>query len=92
MIESGEAPGDHASTPAERHLSPRRACPSDPPPRRPAAGHGHHAAIAPVAALLADPARAAMFGALLSGPPLAAGELGQIAGVSPATFGWPPGD
>ena len=41
--------------------------------------------IAPVAALLADPARAAMLGALLGGPPLAAGELSQVAGVSPAT-------
>jgi DNA-binding transcriptional ArsR family regulator len=41
--------------------------------------------IAPVAALMADPARAAMLEALVSGPPLASGELGQIAGVSPAT-------
>jgi DNA-binding transcriptional ArsR family regulator len=41
--------------------------------------------IAPVAALMADPARAAMLGALLAGPALSAGELGQIAGVSPAT-------
>ena len=41
--------------------------------------------IAPVAALMADPARAAMLGALLSGPPLSAGELSRVAGVSPAT-------
>jgi DNA-binding transcriptional ArsR family regulator len=49
----------------------------------PPAGYG--ADIAPVAALMADPARAAMLGALLGGPPLAAGELSQVAGVSPAT-------
>ena len=53
--------------------------------RRPTPARGYNADIAPVAALMADPARAAMLGALLSGPPLAAGELGQIAGVSPAT-------
>jgi DNA-binding transcriptional ArsR family regulator len=41
--------------------------------------------IAPVAALMADPARAAMLGALLHGHVLAAGELSQVAGVSPAT-------
>jgi DNA-binding transcriptional ArsR family regulator len=49
------------------------------------AANGYGADIAPVAALLADPARAAMLGALLSGPALAAGELSQVAGVSPAT-------
>jgi len=53
--------------------------------RRPAPGGGYNADIAPVAALMADPARAAMLGALLSGPPLAAGELSHVAGVSPAT-------
>lgn len=41
--------------------------------------------IAPVAALLADPARAAMLTALLDGRALAAGELARLAGVSPAT-------
>lgn len=41
--------------------------------------------IAPVAALMADPARATMLGAMLGGHPLAAGELSQLAGVSPAT-------
>jgi DNA-binding transcriptional ArsR family regulator len=41
--------------------------------------------IAPVAALLAEPARAAMLRALQGGRPLAAGELSQVAGVSPAT-------
>jgi DNA-binding transcriptional ArsR family regulator len=46
---------------------------------------GYRADIAPVAALLADPARATMLSALLDGPPLAAGELSQIAGVSAAT-------
>src|SRR5215467_10999 len=50
----------------------------------PAAG-GYGADIAPVAALMADPARAAMLGALLAGTPLSAGELSQLAGVSPAT-------
>jgi DNA-binding transcriptional ArsR family regulator len=46
---------------------------------------GYGADIAPVAALMADPARATMLGALLGGHPLAAGELSQLAGVSPAT-------
>lgn len=46
---------------------------------------GCGADIAPVAALMADPARATMLGALLGGHPLAAGELSQLAGVSPAT-------
>jgi DNA-binding transcriptional ArsR family regulator len=50
---------------------------------RPSGSYG--ADIAPVAALMADPARASMLGAMLGGQPLAAGELSQIAGVSPAT-------
>ncbi|MFB4295213.1 ArsR/SmtB family transcription factor [Actinomadura sp. NTSP31] len=41
--------------------------------------------IAPVAALLADRARAAMLTALLDGRPLAAGELARAAGVSAPT-------
>lgn len=41
--------------------------------------------IAPVAALLADRARAAMLTVLLDGRPLAAGELAKAAGVSAAT-------
>jgi DNA-binding transcriptional ArsR family regulator len=41
--------------------------------------------IAPVAALLADGARAAMLMALLDGLPRAAGELSKLAGVSAAT-------
>jgi DNA-binding transcriptional ArsR family regulator len=41
--------------------------------------------IAQVAGLIADPARASMLAALLAGQPLAAGELSQVAGVSPAT-------
>jgi DNA-binding transcriptional ArsR family regulator len=41
--------------------------------------------IAPVAALLADRARAAMLMSLLDGLPRAAGELGKLAGVTPAT-------
>ncbi|HEY6278390.1 MAG TPA: helix-turn-helix transcriptional regulator [Streptosporangiaceae bacterium] len=41
--------------------------------------------IVPAASLLADPARAAMLTALLDDRPLAAGELGRLAGVSPAT-------
>jgi DNA-binding transcriptional ArsR family regulator len=52
---------------------------ADAPPR------GYRADIAPVAALLADPARAAILTALLDGPALAAGELSRIAGVSAAT-------
>src|SRR6202034_4518656 len=46
---------------------------------------GYGADIAPVAALMADPARATMLGALLGGHPLAAGELNQLAGATPAT-------
>ncbi|MGW0199115.1 ArsR/SmtB family transcription factor [Nonomuraea sp. NPDC003201] len=41
--------------------------------------------IAPVAALIADPTRAAMLTALLDGRALAAGELARVAGVSAAT-------
>jgi DNA-binding transcriptional ArsR family regulator len=41
--------------------------------------------IAPAAALLADPTRAAMLRALLPGRPLAAGELARVAGVGAAT-------
>jgi len=52
---------------------------------RRAAPGGYGADIAPVAALMADPARAAMLGALLSGLPLSAGELSQLAGISAAT-------
>lgn len=43
------------------------------------------AEIAPVAALMGDPARAAMLTALLDERALAAGELACLAGVSPAT-------
>ena len=52
---------------------------------RPSAASGYGADIAPVAALLADPVRAAMLGALLGASALAAGELSQVAGISPAT-------
>ncbi|MEO3870147.1 winged helix-turn-helix domain-containing protein [Nonomuraea sp. B12E4] len=45
----------------------------------------HDVDIAPVAALIADPTRAAMLTALLGGRPLAAGELARLAGVSAAT-------
>jgi DNA-binding transcriptional ArsR family regulator len=41
--------------------------------------------VVPAAALIAEPARAAMITALLDGRPLAAGELARLAGVSPAT-------
>ncbi len=41
--------------------------------------------IAKVAALIADPTRAAVLTALLDGRALAAGELARLAGVSPAT-------
>ena len=41
--------------------------------------------IAPAAALIADPTRAAILRALLPDRPLAAGELAQLAGVSAAT-------
>jgi DNA-binding transcriptional ArsR family regulator len=43
------------------------------------------AGFAPVAALMGDPARAAMLTALLEDRALAAGELANLAGVSPAT-------
>jgi DNA-binding transcriptional ArsR family regulator len=45
----------------------------------------YDADIAPIAALIADPTRAAMLTALLDGRPLAAGELAYLAGVSAAT-------
>ena len=41
--------------------------------------------VAPVAALMADPARAMMLITLLDDRPLAAGELARVAGVTPAT-------
>jgi DNA-binding transcriptional ArsR family regulator len=41
--------------------------------------------VAPVAALMADSARAMMLVALLDDRPLAAGELARVAGVTPAT-------
>lgn len=43
------------------------------------------ASIAAIAALIAEPARAAMLQALLAGQALTAGELARAAGVSPAT-------
>jgi DNA-binding transcriptional ArsR family regulator len=46
---------------------------------------GYEVDIAPVAALMADRARAAMLTALLDGRPLAAGELARVSGVSPPT-------
>jgi DNA-binding transcriptional ArsR family regulator len=45
----------------------------------------NQADIAGVARLIGEPARAAMLDALLSGRALAAGELGRVGGVSPAT-------
>ncbi|MFC9975189.1 metalloregulator ArsR/SmtB family transcription factor [Spirillospora sp. NPDC127200] len=45
----------------------------------------YRADFAPVAALLADRARAAMLTALMDGRPLAAGELARVAGVSAQT-------
>jgi DNA-binding transcriptional ArsR family regulator len=41
--------------------------------------------IAPAAALMADPTRAAMLRAMMEGRPLAAGELARVAGVTAAT-------
>src|SRR5271155_3972447 len=41
--------------------------------------------IAPAAALIADPTRAAILSALVPDRPLAAGELARLAGVSAAT-------
>ena len=67
---------------AEQYLVYRQSMPATNGFRPPA---GYVADIAPVAALMADPARASMLAALLSGQPLAAGELSQVAGVSPAT-------
>jgi len=49
------------------------------------AASAYRSDIAPVAALLADPARAAMLQALVPGRPLAAGELATIAHVSAPT-------
>ncbi len=47
--------------------------------------HAYDTDIAPAAALMADPTRAAILRALLPDRPLAAGELARIAGVSAAT-------
>jgi len=47
--------------------------------------HPYDTDIAPAAALMADPTRAAILGALLPDRPLAAGELARMAGVSAAT-------
>jgi DNA-binding transcriptional ArsR family regulator len=74
----------HASILAEQFLGYRRnmsAAGGAPGP----APDGYIADIAPVAGLMADPARATMLAALLAGHPLAAGELSAVAGVSPAT-------
>jgi DNA-binding transcriptional ArsR family regulator len=54
-----------------------------PGPSEPAAGHSDQ--IAPVAALLADPARVAMLWALSDGRRRPAGELARCAGVQPST-------
>jgi DNA-binding transcriptional ArsR family regulator len=67
---------------AEQYLDYRRSMHATSGTRPPGS---YVADIAPVAALMADPARAAMLAALLNGHPLAAGELSQVAGVSPAT-------
>jgi DNA-binding transcriptional ArsR family regulator len=53
--------------------------------RRSMAAPAYDSDIAPVAALLADQARAAMLMALLPGRPLAAGELAEVAHVSAPT-------
>ena len=71
--------GFHASAPAERCRGYGRNVPVV--HARPSPG----AEIAPVAALMGDPARAAMLTALLDDRALAAGELASLAGVSPAT-------
>jgi DNA-binding transcriptional ArsR family regulator len=41
--------------------------------------------LAAVAALIADPSRAAMLDALIGGEPMTAGSLARIAGVAPST-------
>jgi DNA-binding transcriptional ArsR family regulator len=74
----------HASITDERYRGYRRSMTVTNGARHAVPG-GHGADIAPVAALMADPARAAMLGALLGGAPLSAGELSQVAGVRPAT-------
>jgi DNA-binding transcriptional ArsR family regulator len=66
-------PGDDASTQVEASFAYGRSMPV------------HDADIAPVAALMADRARAAMLTALLDGRALAAGELARVAGVTAQT-------
>jgi DNA-binding transcriptional ArsR family regulator len=68
----------------EQYLRYRRSMRATYTPGQPAP-RGDRADIAPVAALMADPGRAAMLGAMLGGSALAAGELSQLAGISPAT-------
>ena len=89
----------HASTGIETRLGYRRkmtvpahSVPADSVPRAPVPDDPvpyvrvpYEADLAPAAALIADPTRAAMLRALLAGLPLAAGELARLAGVSAAT-------
>src|SRR5579884_2107812 len=59
--------------------------PSGPGAEPPGPGPLGDVEIAPVAALMADRARAAMLTGLMDGRPLAASELARLAGVSPPT-------
>ena len=73
---------------ASRGSASTRAQGSGPAPRPSLPGQpnsAYESDIAPVAALLAARARAAILLALLAGLPRAAGELSKLAGVSPAT-------
>jgi DNA-binding transcriptional ArsR family regulator len=72
---------------ARQETTPARDGPLAKPGQDMAGRHGapYESDIAPVAALLADRARAAILLALLDGLPRAAGELSKLAGVTPAT-------
>lgn len=75
----------HASARAERCPGYGRNMPAIPVRFTPGPRLMPGAGIAPAAALMGDPARAAMLTALLDDRALAAGELAELAGVSPAT-------
>src|SRR5205814_7301456 len=84
VADSGVIAG-HTSAPAERCPSYGRNMSAIPVRLTPAPRPIPGADIAPAAALMGDPARAAMLTALLDDRALAAGELAELAGVSPAT-------
>jgi DNA-binding transcriptional ArsR family regulator len=83
-LQPHQAAGRHASMPVEIRLGYRRNMTVPAPPLSYDAAP-YETDIAPAAALIADPTRAAILRALVPDRPLAAGELARLAGVSAAT-------